>query len=420
MASKAASAANMFISVPFVLHALGPEQFGVWATLVSLVVFAGFLDFGFGNGAMNLVAAAHGRGASVETGSILREGTRMLSRVALWLMVAVLVALPLVPWHRLLGMPEAMASASRTATAVVLFAIVLTVPLNLAIRAQLGLGRGERAFRWQAAGQLLTLIVVITLAKMQASLAALTAAAVVTPLLSSVVNTILLWREPEIVASAQAPRRYEIGAQIRREGLLFFVLQISAALAFSADLPLIAASHGPTEAGNYSIVQRLFSIVPMGLSLVWVPLWPIYRQALAAGDHAWVVRTLRRSVLFAVLVACACAAMLVLGFDHLVALWVHRPLAASGILLAGFALWCVIDAIGTAIATFLNAAGILRFQVVIAIILAIVVISAKALVLKAYAPDLLPWVTIIAYVAISLIPTLLSSKALMRRALAPG
>src|SRR5687768_1741153 len=127
MVAKAAAAANLFVSVPFVLEALGPAQFGAWATLVSLVVFAGFLDFGFGNGTMNLVANAHGRGASTEIGNILREGRRTLLWIALWLAVAVMIALPLVPWHRLLGMPGEMAGASRAAAAAVLFAVVLAV-----------------------------------------------------------------------------------------------------------------------------------------------------------------------------------------------------------------------------------------------------------------------------------------------------
>ena len=62
LASKACTAANLIISIPFVLGALGASEFGAWATLVSLVAFAGFLDFGLGNGTMNLVASAHGRG----------------------------------------------------------------------------------------------------------------------------------------------------------------------------------------------------------------------------------------------------------------------------------------------------------------------------------------------------------------------
>jgi O-antigen/teichoic acid export membrane protein len=418
LVAKACTAANLFVCVPFVLHALGPEQFGAWATLVSLVFFAGFLDFGFGNGTMNLVATAHGRGVSTEVGNILREGRRTLLWIALWLGVAVVVALPLVPWYRLLGMPEAMTASSRAAAAAVLFSVVLAVPLNLANRVQLGLGRGDRAFRWQAIGQLLTLAIVVVLAKANASLVVLTTATVATPLLASVANTLQLWRDPEMAVSPRQTHHNEIAKRIRREGVMFFVLQLSAALAFSADLPLISALRGPTEAGTYAIVQRLFSIVPMGLALIWAPLWPIYRHALAAGDHDWVLRTLRRSLLFAVAIACAVALVLALGFGRMVEFWVHRPLAVSGVLVVGFASWCVIDAAGGAIATFLNAAGILRFQVVVSVILAIVTLMAKALVLQMYGSELLPWITMVAYITISLGPTLLSSRRLLRLALA--
>ncbi|MGH8541353.1 MAG: MATE family efflux transporter, partial [Stenotrophobium sp.] len=157
MLAKGCAAANLFVAVPFVLQALGPAQFGAWATLVSLVTFAGFLDFGFSNGTMNLIAAAHGRGASAEVGNILREGRRNLLWIALWLAAAMLVIVPLIPWFRLLGMSETMIGTSRAAATVVTFATVLAVPLNLATRVQLGLGRGDRAFRWQAVAQLLTL-----------------------------------------------------------------------------------------------------------------------------------------------------------------------------------------------------------------------------------------------------------------------
>jgi O-antigen/teichoic acid export membrane protein len=418
MIAKTAAAANVFLTVPFVLHALGTAQFGAWATLVSLVTFAGFLDFGFGNGTMNLVAAAHGRGASDEVASILNEGRRTLFRVALWLAAAAAVALPLAPWHRLLGMPGAMAAVSRVSAAAVLFAIVLAVPLNLANRVQLGVGRGDRAFRWQAVGQVLTMAVVIGLAKAHASLPVLTAAAVATPLLSSIGNTLQLSRDPEMATPTTLSRNPEIAAHIRREGILFFVLQLAAALSFSADLPLISALRGPTEAGTYAIVQRLFWIVPMGLSLIWMPLWPIYRQALAAGQHAWVVRTLRRSLLLAVLGACAAAIVLALGFDRIIGFWVHRPLAVSGILLAGFAVWCPIEAAGTAIATFLNAASVMRYQVIVASVFAVLCVGAKSWVIVNLGVWSIPWAAAIIYAVANLIPTLLFSRRLVASALA--
>lgn len=401
--AKMCAAANLFLSVPFVLHAVGSEQFGAWATLVSLVTFAGFLDFGFGNGTMNLIAAAEGRGAREEVATILRESRRMLARLALVLAMVALAIVPLTPWERLLGMPATMAETCRMAAASVLFTIVLAVPLNLATRVQLGLGRGDRAFRWQALGQLLTLSVVIVLARAHASLAALTAAAVATPLLASAANSFTLWQERGVTMS-KPPRHLDIAARIRNEGVLFFVLQMAAALAYSADLPLISALRGATDAGSYAIVQRLFSIIPMGLSLVWAPLWPIYRQALASGDHGWVTRTLRRSIVSAVAFAAVCAAILAVGFDHISALWVHSPLVVTGALLGGFVTWCVIDAAGTALATFLNAASVMRYQVIVASTFALACFAAKVWGIAEIGITSIPWITSIVYCLISLLP----------------
>ena len=145
--AKMTSAVNLFLSVPFVLHALGPIEFGAWATLASLIVFAGFLDFGLGNGTMNLVAAAHGRGDMDEIAAVIQEGRRTLWKIATALAVIIVIAAPLVPWYRLLGLPLVLAGNSRWAAIAVLFAIALAAPLNLANRVQLGLGQGNVAFR---------------------------------------------------------------------------------------------------------------------------------------------------------------------------------------------------------------------------------------------------------------------------------
>jgi O-antigen/teichoic acid export membrane protein len=402
---KCASAANLFVSVPYVLHTIGPEQFGAWATLVSFVFFAGFLDFGFGNGTMNLIAAARGRGAHDEIVTIWIEGTRVLSRVALILAGLALIAVPLVPWHHVLGMPASEAAACRTAAAVVLASIVIAIPLNLAARVQLGLGRGDRAFRWQTLGQLLAIFAVIACAHAHATLATLTAAAVATPLLGALGNTLQLRHTQRATSVAIFKTSHKgVATRIRHEGLQFFVLQLAGALAFSSDLPLISAIRGPVDAGAYAIIQKLFSIIPIGLSLLWVPLWPIYRQALAAGDHAWVFRTLRRSLILAIVLAGGGAAVLALGFKQVTTLWLHKPLMVSNVVLAGFVVWSLLEACGAALAAFLNAASIMRYQVIIGIVFGASCVIAKFAILQAFSFDLLPWTTSVIYLLAVLLP----------------
>ena len=409
--AKVAAAANLFIAVPFVLRALGPEEFGAWATLVSLVIFAGFLDFGFGNGTMNLVAAAQGLGNTQEIAAIVHEGQRALTKIAFVLTIVVTLALPWIPWYRLLGLPSTLANQSRWAAAAVLFSITLAVPLKLAARVQRGLGRGGIAFRWQAGGQLATLCIVILLASIGAPLHAITAAAVFTPLLAPIGNTITLLRDPAMTRPLL--RRKDFSNKIRNEGIAFFVLQLAAALAYSADLPLISAMRGPTEAGTYAIVQRLFSVIPLTLGLLWAPLWPIYRNALASGSHAWVARTLRQTTLGAVCFAAVAAMAILIGFDRITSYWLHHGLTVTSFLLAGFALWAVIDAAGNSLSTFLNAASIMRYQLIVAGIFAPLCLLAKFMVLDNLDSTVMPWATAGVYATVSLLPTLLLSRQLL-------
>ena len=416
LVAKGAAAANLFVSVPFVLHTLGPAEFGAWATLVSLVAFAGFLDFGFGNGAMNLIASAHGRGQTVEIAAVIHESGRALAWIALGLATVALLSLPWVHWDRLLGLPPTSAEACRMASAAVLFAIVIAVPLNLATRVQLGLGQGDKAFRWQVVGQLTTLLLVIQLAKVKASLPELTAVAVFTPLLAALANTVSLLRDqPPGCTSSRHP---QLAVTIRREGLLFFVLQLAAVLAYSVDLPLVSALRGPTVAGEYAIVQRLFSIVPIGLALVWVPLWPLYRHALAAGDHAWVQRTLRQSLVTAMILALVVSVVLAVAFKPIAASWIGHPVAAAALLLAGFVLWCVVEAFGTGIATFLNAASIMHYQVVIAIVFAVLCLGAKSLSVYLLGTWAIPFAATVTFVAANILPTAIAWPRLRAAAFA--
>ena len=410
LAAKACAALNVFVAVPFVLRSLGERQFGAWAALVALPFFAGFLDFGFGYGAMNLIASAHGRNAPHEIRAVARASRAALIKVAIVLALIGFTMWPFVPWFRVLGLDAQLARDASASAAIVLASIACAIPLNVSNRLQLGVGKGVSAFRWQAIGQLLALVAVVACSSAGLSLPAITAAATLTPLLASAFNTIAFERA---LRTQPSHDHLHLSGQIWREGWQFFVIQMAAALAFSADLPLITSLRDASEAGTYAIVQRLYSVVPMALSLLWAPLWPIYRQALAVGDRAWVGKTLRRSIAVAVLFAAAAAAIITLAFDPISRLWIGYPLPVGRSLLMGFAAWCVFEAAGTAVATFLNAASYMRVQVIAAIAFTILCVAAKVFVLTRFGIDELPWATIVTYALASMIPL-----ALLRRRIA--
>src|SRR5262249_44715503 len=125
--------------------------------------------------------------------------------------------------------------------------------------------------------------------------------------------------------------------------ILFFVLQLASALAYSSDNLIASRLLGAAEVADYSVAVKLFTLSAVLLGLVLQPLWPAYAEAIARRDLMWVRRTLWRATIGAGVVAAAVAATFLLGFERIIGLWLHRPLHVSSDLLFGLATWCVVD-----------------------------------------------------------------------------
>lgn len=414
--ARVASIANLVIAVPFALEALGTARFGAWATATAFLFLANFMDLGLGNGTMNLVASAHGRNQPEEARTYLREGTRALVQVGAGFAAVILLLAPFVPWHLVLGLSPGHAHEALATALIVGIGMALSAPLGLAGRVQLGRSQGQRTYRWQAAGHILSLGLVVLFSTNRLGLPAITFAAILGPLIASGANSVLLWRELHAMPTPQKQDALALRARIRRDGLTFFVVQVAAALALAGDVPLIAAIQGAEAAAPYALAQRVYSVIPIALGLVLAPLWPIYRQALAAGDYRWAAATLRTTLITGGLLALVAATAITLGFDRIIDLWIGANASPPLLLAAGLGLWCVLESMGASMSTFLNAAGIMRFQVYTATLFAAGCLLVKILALHQYAAWVLPWATCAIYIVTTLVPTLAARRSLMRTA----
>src|ERR1700716_1769942 len=59
--ARASSMLMTIVSVPLTLNYLGPERFGLWMTVTSVVSMLAFADFGIGSGLLTVVGEAAGR-----------------------------------------------------------------------------------------------------------------------------------------------------------------------------------------------------------------------------------------------------------------------------------------------------------------------------------------------------------------------
>jgi O-antigen/teichoic acid export membrane protein len=406
IAAKIISVVTTLISIPLSLHYLGVERYGMWMTMSSLVAMLSFADFGIGNGVLNAVANAHGRDRTEEIRRYVSSGFFVLGAIAGAILLLFALAYSFVPWYHIFNvkLPRSQADAG-PALAVLVTCFALAIPLNIVQRVQMGLQQGFAASLWQCLGSVLGLAGVVGAIHFRAGLGWLVAGFAGAPLLASLLNSLVFFgRQRRDIAPSPSQVSRQGTLRIAHMGMLFFVLQIMVTLTFAADNIIIAQLLGATAVAQYAVPEKMFSIVSTVLTMMLMPLWPAYGEALARGDRAWARRTLKRSFLAVVGCAALCSAFLVAAAPILIPLWVGRSVTAPLILLLGLGLWKVVEAGGNAFAVYLNGAHIVKAQVVVATTTAIASIALKIFLVPRLGVAGVPWGTLSAYLVFAVLP----------------
>jgi O-antigen/teichoic acid export membrane protein len=415
--ARASQVGIWLLTVPLAIRYLGNERFGLWMTINSVMAMATFADFGLGNGVLNSISSAYGRENKEEIRRVISNGLAVLTLIAAVLFGFFLFSYPFISWPDLFRVTshEARAEAGR---AVLVFAacFALNIPLGVIQRIQMGLQENYITSAWQLCGSLLGFVGAVIGMHEHASLAVLLACITGAPVLASALNVLqfFAFRHRDLRPARGLISRATI-AEIAHLGGLFFVLQIVVALAYSADNLIIARVGGAVNVPEYSIPQRMFSLISLLATMFLSPLWPAYGEAISRGDLKWVRNTLSRTLKFA-LAGSVLGSMLLLLLSHrLILCWIGPRIHPPFALLLGLAIWTVFDCCGNTVAMFLNGASVVRFQIIFASLFGIACLVTKVMLVRRFGIVALPWTTIATYASLSAIPCVIYVPRLLQR-----
>ena len=375
------SIATLFVSIPLTLHYLGPERYGLWLTIGSVGGLLSFMDLGIGAGLMNGVAEAYGRNDADKIRRLTASALAVLLAVAAVALGVLYLVRPFVPWSNLFNVHTALARTEAEAgatTFIVIFA--LSVPAGIIQRVQLGIQRGFTAGLWQCAASLFGLAGILVAIRMHSGVAGLIVAYFGAPLLTSLLNALIFYFAlmPALrpgMRMAEMPLVKYLSAS----GANFLILQVTTPIIFSLDAFILSRLLGAANVPQYTVPERMFSVVSIVLSFVMAPLWPAYGEALARGDHGWIRKTLRATFTLAVASAAIWSGVLLMFGRDVLAMWVGRAIHPTMGLLIALAALKIIEAGGNTFATFLNACNIVRMQVWWGLAMAVVSVALKLL-----------------------------------------
>ena len=398
--------AGSLITLPLLLRYLGPESFGVWVTLTSLMALSALGDLGIGNGLINAVSTAHGTddrtSAKIYVSSAFLIGLTL--SCALLVLFAVLDAV--VSWPTLfnLSSPTIIAEVG-PAVKVLIGCVVLNMLLGVVVKVRTGYQEIHINMLWEILGIISSIVTLVVLLWLKAALPWLVLAEVGVPLISMAGNIACLffverpWLRPSLSCVSLGAVR-----SLLNLGLLFFILHLVGIVAFSSDNLLAIWMCGPEAAGLYAIAMKLFSPCRLLAGALLGPLWPAYGEAIARGDITWIRRTVAASIIAVEAVVLPLALVCLFFGNELIRLWFQQPILLGFGLLSGAAVWVALEAIGAGLAMFLNGASILRAQVPLCIAFAVMAIAAKVTFANQFGIAGIIWGTILAYSIAQLVP----------------
>lgn len=408
----------VLISVPLTLGLLGPVRFGMWMTIASVVALLSATDLGIGNGLLNSLARAYGHGDDSAARQYLASGFVALAGIALALGLLFLAVYAIVPWaavYNVAGDPVAAAEAG-PATAVFVATFLVNLPLGAVGQVRAAYQEGFLQSMFAGLGNVLTIVLLLAAVAARASLPILVLAMASGPIISAIVNLIVLVR---LQRPWLAPRRPDITTDAMRSivgiGLAFMVLQVAYTVGFSTDRLVAAHVVGPAAVADYSVVYRLFSI-PAGLaSIALLPLWPAYREAISRHDIAWVRITLRRSLGVTILATVPLAIVLAMAGPAIVDKWTSQSLSPTRGLYLALGAFTIAFGVANAFMMLLNGAQRMRYQITTWSLMAVLNLAASIYLASRIGLAGVALGSVIAIVATLIIPALVYVPRLLRR-----
>ena len=379
-ASKAVSVLTSLISVPLTYRYLGPERYGIWMVLISIIGAMYFADLGIGNGLMNAVSEAYGKDDRRMAREHISSGLALMVAIALLLSAIGALAYPFLPWARLFNVKSQTTAAEGAQAFLVLYAsFVINIPLGVISRVQSGIQKGYIAQVVNGVGGVVTLGLVLLVIELNGSLPLLVFVTVGTGILATLVNGWILFREcPWLLPSRHAVRSSS-AKKLLNLGLLFFVLQCAYTLGITSDNIVIAQILGAAAVAAYAVQQKLFGFVTAIVVMAFGPLWPAYGEAIARGDVRWVRRVFMASLWLVLAIAVTLCTFLAVAGPWIIKVAVGKSFHAPASLIAALAVWGVVSSVSAVVSLLLNGAGVLKEQAV-----PVVVISVCNLVLSIF------------------------------------
>ncbi|WP_328858762.1 hypothetical protein OG579_08420 [Williamsia herbipolensis] len=309
MISLAANAAVATVALWLIVARFGPDSYGLYSLLATLILAVSFADLGLG--AVLINATTDFRSGAIDRSAFVAVHDSI--RRVLWLIAAVIVMVAVGlcvsgQWPAILGGVVGGRSA-QIAASLVVAVIGVSIPFGVGPRILQGDGRMSDVVKYSVFGPIVQLVIFLPLVFMLEGPQLLAVAPAVGAFAVAWWTDRRARAELDLQLLRAAPRAggKRLGRGVLSSSLSYLVISVGLALAFQSQRVVLSHNSSAAELSQYAVVAQYLIPLYSIATVAGQAMWPEYRAA----DKLLTGRSLRRHIAVFALLGVAGAVVLV-------------------------------------------------------------------------------------------------------------
>lgn len=363
--------------VPLTINYVSSELYGIWLTLSSIISWLSFFDIGFGLGLRNRLTTAIALG-DYHKGKIYVSTTYCILAL-IFLLVGIIgyYASGIVNWSKLLGISTQYQEVLVMASRIVILTFCASIVLKLIQNVFQAFQMTAAASAVDTIAQILSLILIYILTKTTfPNLNYLALVFCGSPIVIYLMYSIILYsgRFKQVAPSfssidfGYAKDLFSLGGQ-------FFLIQIICIILYQSVNFVISHYCGPEQVTVYNIAYKYLHCAIMVFNIIMAPLWSAYNDAYAKGDFIWMKSIYERLIKINVLIV-GILVLMILFSPIMYKIWIGDSVYIPFMISVLIGLYMVCQAISTLHASILNGMGVIKVQIIQAVLQGVLFVGA--------------------------------------------
>lgn len=374
---KAVGLLTSLLVVPATLDYLDKEQYGIWMTISSILIWFSFFDVGLGNGMRNYLAQSISAGDFRKGRIYLSTTLAMLTCIAVLLILVSTVCTFSFDLNKVFN-TTAVGNLQLTVALLIatVFTLIQFVVKNVGL-VYVAMQRYAINDLLIVSGNVVALIIVYIITKTtETNLLYVVLTFTATPVFIFMLAAIPLFKKHPQLRPSLSSIDQAFARQILGKGLGFFFIQITSVLViFGGANIFIAQALGQEAVTTYNIAYKFFNLLIIAYTIVIAPMWSAYTDASVKGDFVWIESTLKRTLAVWGLTLVAGFAMLALS-GLFYRLWVGESVLVPFTVSCCVFVYASLFNLNSGVTALINGVNKIQVQIITSVVITVLYIVA--------------------------------------------